>query len=122
MTTKSNTFSTNKPPDLVSIKIPASTRDTIKKRSKEQGSTYGDVVAQQFATDPPTKIGPLSRGSGKQQGTIYISSATGNIYKSPKITVDRIREMLKSPYIASKLAKRTIAYFPERVEIEVTDP
>ena len=108
--------------DTVTIRIPRVTKSQIKQLSKEQGRSEGDIVAQQFAKTPPDKIGPLARGSTKEQGVIYISSATGNVYKSPKITITKIRELLQNPYIVSKLEKRTITYFPERVKIEVLDP
>lgn len=103
------------------VRVKSDTKTIIKELSTKQGLSEGEIVAQQFAKTP-TKITPLTKGASREQGTIYISSATGNIYTSPLITVSKIREMLQTPYISSKLAKRSIAYFPERVEIEVTDP
>lgn len=109
--------------DTVTTRIRRDTKNIIKKLSSEQGKSESEIIAQQFAKPPDdTKIGPLNRGKKQEQGIIYISSATGNIYKSPKITIAKIREMLQNPYIVSKLEKRSITYFPERVQIEVYDP
>jgi len=110
------------PSDTVTTRVRRDTKTLIKRLSSEQGISEGDVIAQQFAKTPPDKIGPLARGSTKEQGVIYISSATGNIYKSPRITINKIRELLQNPYIVSKLEKRTITFFPERVKIEALDP
>jgi len=109
--------------DTVTTRVQRDTKDLIKKLSSEQGKPESEIIAQQFAKPPDdTKIGPLKTGMKQEQGVIYISSATGNIYKSPKITISKIREMLQNPYIVSKLEKRTITFFPERVQIEVYDP
>lgn len=110
------------PPNTVTVRIPSDTKTHIKALSKEQGLSEGEIVAQQFATTPTEKTGPLARGSSKEQGVIYISSATGNIYTSPKIDISKIKELLQNPYIVSKLEKRTITFFPERVKIEALDP
>jgi len=109
--------------DTVTTRVPRDTKKLIKKLSSEQGKPESEIIAQQFAKPPDNqKIGPLKIGMKQEQGTIYISSATGNIYKSPRITISTIREMLQNPYIVSKLEKRSITYFPERVQIEVYDP
>lgn len=108
--------------DTVTARVPRDTKKLIKQMRSEQGKTEAEIIAQQFAKQPPNKIGPLARGSTKEQGVIYISSATGSIYKSPKIDVNKIREMKQNPYIVSKLEKRSITYFPERVKIEAYDP
>lgn len=109
--------------DTVTTRVHRDTKQLIKKLSSAQGKSESEIIAQQFAKPPDDlKIGPLNKGKKQEQGTIYISSATGNIYKSPKITISKIREMLQNPYIVSKLEKRSITYFPERVQIEVYDP
>jgi len=105
--------------DTVTTRVQRDTKSKIKKLSSEQGKSESEIIAQQFAE---TKTTPLSRGSGKEQGTIYISSATGNVYKSPKIDVNKLKELLQTPYIVSKLEKRSITYFPEKPRIEVYDP
>ncbi len=108
--------------DTVTTRVPRDTKRLIKRLSSEQGKSEGEIIAQQFAKPPDTKNGPLKQEMTQEQGIIYISSATGNIYKSPKITISKIKEMLQNPYIVSKLEKRSITYFPERVQIEVYDP
>jgi len=66
-------------------------------------------------------MGPLARNSGKEQGTIFISQ-TGEVFKSPKITVEKIKEMLQNPYIKTQLRRRSLTHFPDRVLIEALDP
>ncbi len=109
------------PSTTETVRVPSDTKTQIKKRSLEQGLSEGEIVAQQFAITPSEKTVSLRKGATREQGTIFISSATGNIYTSPKITIDKIRELLQNPYIVSKLEKRTITFFPDRVKIEALD-
>ena len=78
------------------IQISSEARDTLKELGKVQGTTYSETIAQ-FAQETPS-IGPLARNSGKEQGTIFLSS-TGMVYKAPPVTPEKIRKMLTNAYI-----------------------
>ena len=101
--------------NTVTMRVPKDTRDTIKKLSDVKGQTIGETVSVQFAQDK------TAGNATKEQGVIYISNS-GNVYKPPKATAETVREMLENPYIASKLNKRMLTFFPYPLEMEVTDP
>lgn len=115
--------------DTVTIRISPEARDIL----KTQGKTYTQTILSTFQNantntntviDPTitdTKIGPLSRNSGKVQGVVFLSQA-GHMFTSPPITVQKIKELLTNPYIASKLEKRALTFFPDRLLIEALDP
>lgn len=102
--------------DTVTIRITPEARDVL----KAQGKTYTQTILSTFQ-NTEQKIGPLSKNSGKVQGVVFLSQA-GHAFTSPPISVGKIKELMTNPYIVSKLEKRALTFFPDRLLIEALDP
>lgn len=61
-----------------------------------------------------------AKASKPEEGTIYLDSS-GNWYKAPEITADKIRKSLDNVYLSGVLNKIQRLLFTQKVEVEVND-
>lgn len=69
---------------------------------------------------PAKKNEKITLESGKQSGTIYISS-TGDYFEVPKIDADLIRDLRSNIYLAGIIRKEILLVFTDKYSLEIKD-